>query len=318
MSENAALDPSPGPAGSARPRVHHPRCAAGAPLCRPDAGVHRAREREGGARGVHHRAHRPDHDRPLPPRLRRRDARPAGRAVRRSGALGVDDAILPLGGARRAGARLHRRHRIPAADGRQLRPRDRGHQVPALAARRRGAAHLQLHGHDLLSRRRRADADRQGALGLPHALLDVRLGLARDDRPPLPRRGLGGPARRHSRQPGPAQGAAGAADVRRDCRRAVAGGRKSECSVPARGAGRVAAVRGLRALPLHPGRDQELDADAVRDRVPARLRGRQPRGLRPPPAGVRAGGGRGRPGAGHRALPVRRGRARRGPPSAGW
>ena len=37
-------------------------------------------------------------------------------------------------------------------------------------------------------------------------------------------------------------------------------------------AGRLAALRGLRALPLHAGRDQERHADAVRDRLPARLR----------------------------------------------
>ena len=39
-----------------------------------------------------------------------------------------------------------------------------------------------------------------------------------------------------------------------------------------RRAGRLAALRGLRALPVHAGGDQERDADAVRDRLPARLR----------------------------------------------
>ena len=48
----------------------------------------------------------------------------------------------------------------------------------------------------------------------------------------------------------------------------------------ARAAGVVAAVRGLRALPLHAGRDQERDPDPVRDRLPARLRG----GRRRPPS----------------------------------
>ena len=38
----------------------------------------------------------------------------------------------------------------------------------------------------------------------------------------------------------------------------------------------LAALRGLRALPLHAGRDQERDPDPVRDRLPARLRGAQP------------------------------------------
>ena len=41
-----------------------------------------------------------------------------------------------------------------------------------------------------------------------------------------------------------------------------------------RRARRLAALRGLRAVPVHAGSDQERDADAVRDRLPARLRGR--------------------------------------------
>ena len=49
----------------------------------------------------------------------------------------------------------------------------------------------------------------------------------------------------------------------------------------ARGAGRLAALRGLRALPVHAGRDQERHADAVRDRLPAGLRGRHAEHLRP-------------------------------------
>ena len=40
----------------------------------------------------------------------------------------------------------------------------------------------------------------------------------------------------------------------------------------ARAPGRVAALRGLRALPVHARGDEERDADAVRDRLPARLR----------------------------------------------
>ena len=39
-----------------------------------------------------------------------------------------------------------------------------------------------------------------------------------------------------------------------------------------RGPGRLAALRGLRALPLHARGDQERDADPVRDRLPARVR----------------------------------------------
>ena len=60
---------------------------------------------------------------------------------------------------------------------------------------------------------------------------------------------------------------------------------------PARGARQHAAVGGLRAVPLHAGRDEERDADAVRDRLPARLRGGQPDDVRPRPDG-RDGRGR--------------------------
>ena len=54
-------------------------------------------------------------------------------------------------------------------------------------------------------------------------------------------------------------------------------GRRAVTARPARGAARHAAVRGLRALPVHAGRRQERDADAVRHRLPAGLRrhGRQ-------------------------------------------
>ena len=45
----------------------------------------------------------------------------------------------------------------------------------------------------------------------------------------------------------------------------------------ARGARAVAAVGGIRAVPLHPGRDQERHPDPVRDRLPAGLRGRRSR-----------------------------------------
>ena len=55
-----------------------------------------------------------------------------------------------------------------------------------------------------------------------------------------------------------------------------------------------AALRGLRALPVHAGRDEERDADAVRDRLPAGLRGRRPAHVRPraDAARARAGGAR--------------------------
>ena len=59
------------------------------------------------------------------------------------------------------------------------------------------------------------------------------------------------------------------------------------CADAARAARRLAAVRGLRAVPVHAGRDQERDADAVRDRLPAGLRGELPEHVRPRSARVR-------------------------------
>ena len=87
----------------------------------------------------------------------------------------------------------------------------------------------------------------------------------------------------------------------------------------ARRARRHAALRGLRALPVHAGRDQERDADAVRDRLPAGLRGRQRRDVRPPADRVRRSAatsvrGRGPLPPGQRRAPPGRGPPRR-PPS---
>ena len=58
----------------------------------------------------------------------------------------------------------------------------------------------------------------------------------------------------------------------------------------ARAAGRLAALRGLRALSVHAGGDQERDPDPVRDRLPARLRRGAAGDLRPPADRVRARG----------------------------
>ena len=86
----------------------------------------------------------------------------------------------------------------------------------------------------------------------------------------------------------------------------------------ARAAGRVAALRGLRALPVHARGDQERDADAVRDRLPARLRAPRRQHLRRAADGVRAGGAargraerRGALPAAERARATRRPRAAR-------
>ena len=51
--------------------------------------------------------------------------------------------------------------------------------------------------------------------------------------------------------------------------------------VASRAARRLPALRGLRAVPVHAGRDEERDADAVRDRLSGRLRAQRDARLRP-------------------------------------
>ena len=76
----------------------------------------------------------------------------------------------------------------------------------------------------------------------------------------------------------------------RRCRRSTRAWRSCSRGLVER-AGRLAALRGLRALSVHAGRDQERHAHAVRDRLPARVRAAARHDLRPPGPPVR---GRGR------------------------
>ena len=100
-----------------------------------------------------------------------------------------------------------------------------------------------------------------------------------------------------------------AADLRRLCRRAAGGGRLDGERRGRRAPGDLASVRGLRPVSVYALGDQERDADPVRDRVPARLRGSATRALRPPASPVRARRrGRGR-GPGRRSVPAGRRRA---------
>ena len=80
-----------------------------------------------------------------------------------------------------------------------------------------------------------------------------------------------------------------------------------------RGAGRLPALRGLRALSLHARRDQERHADAVRDRLSARLCRGPARSVRDGEARVRARGRPRREAERHGALPS----GRRGAPQSG-
>ena len=95
----------------------------------------------------------------------------------------------------------------------QLRPRGRGRQVPALAARWRGAAGAALQRHDLLPGRRRRPADGARAVDAVDRLPDAGVGLARDDRALLPQHGLGGPALGDAREPAAREIAARAPDA---------------------------------------------------------------------------------------------------------
>ena len=172
----------------------------------------------------------------------------------------------------------------------QLRPRAGRGEVLLLAARRRGAAVVQLHRLRLLSRGRRPDAGRAAQVGHRRPLRAAGVHVAGDDPQPLSGGRMGGPRNRHARRAGGAQGPARAARRSRPRSRPCCG-RSDERR---RRAGGLAAVRGLRALPLHPRRHEERHPHAVRDRLPARLRRDPDVHLRPPAHGLRPGG-RGEP-----------------------
>ena len=284
------------------------------------ARLHRARRRAGRARG--------DADAALPP-ARRRPARAArstrsrcrrrSRSTRRGAAYddatrarlvelfgaperwARDDAQLPLGARRRARARLHRRDVVRARGAVHLRPRGRGEQVLLLAARRRGPAVVPLHRDGALRAARR---DRLQVAQVPwsctarwrmpveawkRAMADL-----------LPRRRLGAAGDRDARRARRAQGRSAAAIASTTC---VAGAARGARMTELDELVDDAAVGGLRALPVHAGRDEERDADAVRDRLPAGLRRGQPAHVRPhAAAGDRRGRRAGDAGA-ERALP---------------
>ena len=174
-----------------------------------------------------------------------------------------------------AGAELHRARRVRPADALHLRPRGGGHEVPGLPRGRRGAPGLPLLRHGPLPRRRGPAADdpvpwsESAHFGLPVSVWREMIDA------PLPAQRLGAPARRHAGRPaprGPPTG--GCRRWRRASSTCSASGGRSRDRGSRRGAGRLARLRGLRALPVHARRDQERHADAVRHRLPAGLRGR--------------------------------------------
>ncbi len=142
---------------------------------------------------------------------------------------------------------------------------------------RRGAAHVPLQRHDPARR----DAGRDGAVELLGLLQAAGADVARADGGATtraaagcawsPRRSTGSPRAR------PPTGCPATTPRSRSCSMT-----DLEALVD------TLAVGGLRALPLHAGGDQERDADAVRDRLPARVRAPERRDARPDADGVPA------------------------------
>ena len=233
-------------------------------------------ERPARARGPHDRALDADPDRPGAARLRRRDAGAAGRAVRAARALGA-----------------RRRSSFQWAQRRRARPGFTGatsfalevpctYDLEVAAAKyfyslpgRRGPADVPLQRHGALPRR----GDRLQVALVPWSCsARWRMPVDAWKRSMAAYYPGGGWVRlqtRDARRARGAQGRRGLPLLRRAGRGAAA------MSVAARRARRHAAVRGLRALPVHAGRDEERDADAVRHRLPAGLRGGQPAHVRP-------------------------------------
>jgi Fe-S cluster biogenesis protein NfuA len=136
--------------------------------------------------------------------------------------------------------------------------------------------------------------------------------LARDDRALLPEHRLGGAAAQTLDALQREQVERGLATLDA-CISKLLGGARCVNARDARAARRLAAVRGLRAVPLHAGRDQERDADAVRDRLSAGYAADADEHLRPPRAALRARGAARTRRSRRGPLPRRR---RRAPPGA--
>ena len=273
VSLDAQLD------GGGRPARHRAgvlgaRRRAGRVRRDADAALRPARRGPPRARHPHDRALDADPDRPGAPVLRRRDPGAPRRAVRAAGAVGVDDAGLPLGArrprsSRASPARRRSRSRSPCTYDLEV----AASQVLLLAVRRRGPALVPLQRHGPLPRRRRPPPGRAGPVEL-HGPLAMPVDAWK--------------ARMAAYYPGGGWVRLDAATLDALAARKAAGGapllrragRRSCCDEPARRARRHAAVGGPPALPLHAGRDEERDADAVRHRLPARLRRGQPAHVR--------------------------------------
>ncbi|CAA9242876.1 MAG: Uncharacterized protein MSMEG_2716, partial [uncultured Actinomycetospora sp.] len=174
------------------------------------------------------RAAHPDPHRARPPPLLPRRADPAGRAVRRPGALGPHAQPDAAGDDLRRHHVVHRRPRARARGAVDL--RHRGRRDPVLPRPRRGrrgpaAPALQRHGVLRLRRRRGRGAGRPGPVELGDRVPAPGRRVVADDGRSVRRHRVAPAARGH---PGPVGGlarGAGPADLGADLRRAARRGR---------------------------------------------------------------------------------------------
>ena len=251
------------------------------------AGVHGARRRADRARGgagvrFHLHAGEPEgrevyaialptqiHDRSGAAHLRRRDARAARRAVRPARALGRDDALVPVGARRVARAHFAARHtftvEVPCTYDLEVA------SAKYFDALRDGEVPLSFHFNGTVLYRGGTTGCRscscRGA-ARPRWCMPVACGAT--DRRTTPPAAAGSGLQRETleRCRGARRGAG--------CTRSTTRWRtcSSECGVSDEGLEQLvapAALRGLRALPVHARRNQERDADAVRHHLPAGL-----------------------------------------------
>ena len=215
-----------------------------------------------------------------------RDA--ADRAVRGAGALGGDDPQPGLVASSTCSCRRSpARSIVPVPIACNYDLEVAADEVPALAARRRGAAGAALQRDGLLPGRGRRAADGAGAVDQLDRLPHAGVGLAGDDRALLPEHRLGGAALGDARgAAAPRRSTAGCATLRR-LRRASCSRRAARMTERSTRSSTRCSTRATRSTPTR-RRGEERDTDAVRDRLPAALRGGLLEHLRPPRAALRA------------------------------
>ena len=258
------------PSPSSRCSAPRGRRHAAAPALDFDVHVSRAER----AARLRDRADGAGHDRAGPARLRRRDAREARRAVRRRRSAGPPPRAASSGTRPTRSCRPSPARRPSAGGAGELRHGGRRREVPRtgcpdgevpLAFNFNGTVHY-----------RGDDGRLQMSLVPWSCSAEFRLPVAtwRDaDRALLPAHAAGSRCSEETLAALQREKATRGLPTLDACVAELL----EEAPGERRGARRLAALRGLRALPVHAGRDQERDADAVRDRLPAGLRGARSR-----------------------------------------